>query len=220
MFPSSLVLACAGLLAANMVFATEPPVMRPEQLTERGLIEALAPLPAAAAAAPTPTPAEAPTTPAAASEPEAAASGLPASRSRGFRPMSRPMTPAPVAATTAATSAGARKAHILMTFETNSSGLTPETVRALDLLGRAMASSELEGMQFVVEGHADPRGDAAANLLLSQKRAEAVVDYLRQTHRVPTERLIATGKGASEPLLPQRLDAPENRRVTIVSRRQ
>lgn len=204
-------LAC--ILAAN-TWAAEPPVMMPGQVTERSLIDALA-LPKQVApasdagdrrdtaAAPPPT---------AAADADAPASGIPASRSRGFRPVIRPAAPPmPVQA--------ARKAHILMTFETNSADLTPDTVRVLDQLARAMNSSELDGTVFVVEGHADARGDAALNLALSQRRAEAVVAYLRLTHRLSADRLSASGKGASEPLNTLRPDAPENRRVTIVSRR-
>ena len=204
-------LAC--ILATN-TWAAEPPVMTPGQVTERSLIDALIlPKPAAQAGevrdsrdmSATPPPS-------AAVDAEAPASGIPASRSRGFRPLTRPAAP-PVPAQ------AARKAHILMTFETNSVELTPDTVRVLDQLARAMNSSELDGTVFVVEGHADARGDAALNLALSQRRAEAVVDHLRLNHRLAADRLSASGKGASEPLNTLRLDAPENRRVTIVSRR-
>ena len=48
-------------------------------------------------------------------------------------------------------------------------------------------------------------------------RAEAVVKYLVSKHGVLPERLQPQGKGSAEPLNKARVDAPENRRVTIVT---
>ena len=74
-------------------------------------------------------------------------------------------------------------------------------------------------VRFRVEGHADARGDPQANLALSKARAEAVAARLAQKHGVAAERLQPEGKGAAEPLNKERVDAPENRRVTVVSLR-
>ena len=41
--------------------------------------------------------------------------------------------------------------------------------------------------------------------------------YLVKTRGILPERLTAVGKGSSEPLNRERIDAPENRRVTIVT---
>jgi OmpA-OmpF porin, OOP family len=78
-------------------------------------------------------------------------------------------------------------------------------------------SDALAGFAFKVEGHADARGDAERNLKLSQLRAEAVVSYLISQRGILPERLTAVGKGSAEPLNTTRIDAPENRRVTIVT---
>lgn len=115
--------------------------------------------------------------------------------------------------------AGPGKANLLVTFGTDSAELTTDAQGVLDTLARAMQSDALAGLSFRVEGHADARGDADRNMKLSQSRAESVARYLSTRHGILAERLQAQGKGSSEPLNKSRVDAPENRRVTIVSQR-
>jgi OmpA-OmpF porin, OOP family len=55
---------------------------------------------------------------------------------------------------------------------------------------------------------------------LSESRAQSVVAYLVSSFGILPERLVPIGKGSSEPLNAERPDAPENRRVTIVTKRQ
>lgn len=129
---------------------------------------------------------------------------------RGFKPA------APGAA---AKPAGPGKASLLITFRTDSSDLTPDATGILDTLAKAMQSDSLAGLSFRVEGHADARGDADRNQKLSQSRAESVAKYLADKHGILAERLLPQGKGSSEPMNKERVDAPENRRVTIVSQR-
>jgi OOP family OmpA-OmpF porin len=127
---------------------------------------------------------------------------------RGFKP-ARGAAPAKPA--------GPGRANLLITFETNSFSLTPDSMSALDTVAKALQSDALAGLSFRVEGHADSRGDAQANTKLSQERAESVVQYLVGKHGVLPERLVPAGKGSSEPMNKERVDSPENRRVTIVT---
>jgi outer membrane protein OmpA-like peptidoglycan-associated protein len=108
-------------------------------------------------------------------------------------------------------------ANLLITFETNSSALTERAKRALDVVGKAMGSEKLVTFRFAIEGHADPRGDAADNLKLSQARAESVRDYLVAGQRIDSARLEPVGKGDQELMNKVNVIAPENRRVTIVN---
>ncbi len=130
---------------------------------------------------------------------------------RGFKPARPGGAPAKPA--------GPGKANLLVTFRTDSAELTTDAQGVLDTLARAMQSDALAGLSFRVEGHADARGDPEHNLKLSQSRAESVARHLSARHGILAERLQAQGKGSSEPLNKTRADAPENRRVTIVSQR-
>jgi OOP family OmpA-OmpF porin len=110
------------------------------------------------------------------------------------------------------------RASVLVTFRTDSAELDDDGRRRLDVVARALSSSQLGAMRFVVEGHADPRGTPEGNLRLSQARAESVRHYLVSTHRIQPGRLVATGKGDREPLNRREIAAPENRRVTFETR--
>jgi outer membrane protein OmpA-like peptidoglycan-associated protein len=132
-----------------------------------------------------------------------------AGSTRGFRS---------VAPTGRVVKPGGGKASLLITFATDSADLTSDARTALDTVARAFDSDRLAAFSFRIEGHADPRGGEEYNRRLSQARAETVVKYLISKHHVLPERLTAVGKGSSELLDTQRPDAPENRRVTIVTK--
>jgi outer membrane protein OmpA-like peptidoglycan-associated protein len=55
------------------------------------------------------------------------------------------------------------------------------------------------GMSIRVEGNTDSTGDPGINAILSQKRAQAIVDYLVMKG-VPQNRLVARGNGSSKPV--------------------
>ncbi len=69
-------------------------------------------------------------------------------------------------------------------------------------------------LSIEVSGHTDDIGEAAANLILSQKRAQTVVAYLIQTGITPA-RIRATGFGETRPLVPNTSDDSrrQNRRI-------
>lgn len=145
-------------------------------------------------------------------EPPASASGA----TRGFKPAA---PGAGGAAAVPSKPAGPGRANLLIIFDTGSATLTSDSQSALDTVAKALQSDALAGLTFRVEGHADARGESEANRKLSQARAESVVNYLVSKHGILPERLAATGKGSAEPLNKARVDAPENRRVTIVTTR-
>lgn len=134
-------------------------------------------------------------------------------RTRSIRPTARSNAPRPAAA-------AAGRSNLLITFNTNSAELTNESKNALGTVAKALQSEKLSGFSFSIEGHADPRGNAELNQRLSEARAQSVAAFLVSSHGVASERLLPVGKGSSELLNTDRPEAPENRRVTIVTKRQ
>lgn len=100
-------------------------------------------------------------------------------------------------------------------FEFNSAKLLPESKPLLQNLAKAINSSQLKSYTFLVEGHTDIIGTAEYNQNLSIQRAITVSNYLASLG-VSKGRLKAVGKGSNELLMPERPDAPENRRVKII----
>jgi outer membrane protein OmpA-like peptidoglycan-associated protein len=116
--------------------------------------------------------------------------------------------------------AAANKRHavsLLITFLTNSSQLTATSRQQLDTVATALKDDRLIERRFTIEGHADPRGNERTNLLLSQQRAESVRSYLASLG-VAADRLTPLGKGSADLMNIDDVAAPENRRVTIVTR--
>lgn len=73
-------------------------------------------------------------------------------------------------------------------FALNSAVLSPEARRQLD--GLAAKTAGARGFVIEVSGHADATGSASRNFQLSQRRAEAVVQYLAVNHQIPLRRFI------------------------------
>lgn len=108
---------------------------------------------------------------------------------------------------------------ITVNFATGSSTLSPQAAAALTALGRALASPDLLPSRFRIEGHTDSVGDAGQNMVLSQRRAEAVRDYLVKGFPIAPFRLVAVGFGEDQLLVatPDNTAEARNRRVQIVN---
>lgn len=72
-------------------------------------------------------------------------------------------------------------------FRVNSAILSPEAKAALDEV--ATAASSMKGYVIEVTGFASSDGSTAKNKALSQRRAQAVIDYMVENHNVPLRRI-------------------------------
>jgi outer membrane protein OmpA-like peptidoglycan-associated protein len=99
-------------------------------------------------------------------------------------------------------------------FKVGSAELPEPLKKQLDVFADALKGKRGSGKVLRIEGHADASGAAAANLALSQRRAEAVRDYLVQQGADPAM-LEPVGLGSNSPKNARDPLAPENRRVEI-----
>lgn len=101
-------------------------------------------------------------------------------------------------------------------FELDSAVIAAEYMHALDAVA-AFVVQHPEIELIGVYGHSDNQARPAYNMDISQKRAEAVVDYL-VSKGVERERLTAKGFGDTRPMAPQGSSRgrAENRRVEFV----
>nr|HPO56060.1 OmpA family protein [Ignavibacteriaceae bacterium] len=81
-------------------------------------------------------------------------------------------------------------------FDFNKFELKQESFTELNRLGKILKESDLK---VEIGGHTDSRGSDKANLELSKKRAQSVVDYLVSVG-VKKENLIAKGYGETKPV--------------------
>jgi OmpA-OmpF porin, OOP family len=117
--------------------------------------------------------------------------------------------------------AAAKDPTVSMTvqFATGSAELTPQAVQTLSSLGQALSNPSLANYRFRIEGHTDTVGSPAANQQLSQRRAEAVVDYLSTNFHIDRSRVQAIGMGQDGLMIQTPPQTPEarNRRVQVVN---
>ena len=119
----------------------------------------------------------------------------------------------------AATAPAAPAVSLTVNFANGSAELTPDAIHTLDALGSALASKDLATYRFRIEGHTDTVGSREFNLTLSERRAEAVVDYVAKRYGVDPSRLQAVGMGEEGLLVPTPPGTPEprNRRVQVIN---
>jgi OOP family OmpA-OmpF porin len=82
-------------------------------------------------------------------------------------------------------------------FNTGSATLTTRSYTALDEMASVLKSNP--GLQLTIEGHTDNIGKPEKNQLLSEDRANAVMNYLQQTG-IQVSRLKANGFGEQRPV--------------------
>ncbi len=102
-------------------------------------------------------------------------------------------------------------------FGYDSAELTEDAKIQVRELGSALMSSRLDGATFGIYGHTDAKGAADYNLNLSEKRAQAVLEYLLAEFDIDPARLTAKGLGETQLKNAETPNAPENRRVQVVT---
>lgn len=108
-------------------------------------------------------------------------------------------------------SAGAR-GDLSLSFETGSAVLTAAARANARAFADALNRPALAGKKVLIEGHTDRQGSREMNLELSQRRAQAVADFLK-ANGVAADRLRVQGFGFDRPVSDS---AEQNRRVEAV----
>lgn len=100
-------------------------------------------------------------------------------------------------------------------FGFNKDNLTKEAREAIDQLAQSVASTK--GYIITVEGSTDSVGGADYNYALSQRRADAVIQYLASEKNIPAYKIYLIGLGKDKPVDSNstRDGRAKNRRVDI-----
>ncbi len=86
-------------------------------------------------------------------------------------------------------------------FRLGSAVLSPAAKEEIDEAAASVRSESLKGWIVAVVGYADTTGNTAKNRSLSERRAEAVIDYLVTQHDLPPRRLVQPfGYGSLKPV--------------------
>jgi OmpA-OmpF porin, OOP family len=100
-------------------------------------------------------------------------------------------------------------------FEFNRDNLTPKAKQALDQLAASIQSTK--GYIIALDGNCDSSGSEDYNYVLSQRRANSVVQYLASKFNVPAYKIYMVGLGKDKPVESNKTAAgrADNRRVDV-----
>jgi outer membrane protein OmpA-like peptidoglycan-associated protein len=116
----------------------------------------------------------------------------------------------PAAAPAAEPEAAPQAFGFRINFALNSAEIPAESASYIDAVGALMKEDPTLGL--TVEGHTDATGSLPYNMLLSQRRAVSVGEYLVRVHQIDPKRITVDGKGPTAPLAANPYDG-RNRRV-------
>jgi outer membrane protein OmpA-like peptidoglycan-associated protein len=102
-------------------------------------------------------------------------------------------------------------------FEYNSDKLTTEAMLTLKRLGAALKDTRLSNYRFKIAGHTDSKGSAEYNQKLSERRAEAVRNYLVFQYDIEPDRIETVGFGKTQLLDLSKPEDGINRRVQVIN---
>ena len=107
---------------------------------------------------------------------------------------------------------------ITVQFNSGSAVLSAAAKAALDETAERIQNDKLKGWVLAIVGYADSTENTARNHSLSQRRAEAVINYLVTKHDLPMRRLVQPfGYGSAHPVASNdtRSGRAQNRRAEI-----
>jgi len=102
-------------------------------------------------------------------------------------------------------------------FDADTPIVKPESYQKLGQLADTLVNSELLGYQFLIVGHIESTGRRDNNVLLSQRRADAIRDILINTFKISSKRLQSVGLGEEQLRDPARPNAPVNNQTQIMT---
>jgi len=104
---------------------------------------------------------------------------------------------------------------LLIQFDTDKEVIRPQHIQ--DMVNAAAFINKYPGETVMIAGHTDSDGSAEYNQQLSQRRAQAVCNYLIDNHGINVKQLIVKGFGEDQPVVENNSAAnkQQNRRVEL-----
>jgi outer membrane protein OmpA-like peptidoglycan-associated protein len=102
-------------------------------------------------------------------------------------------------------------------FEYNSANIGNKATPQVSTLGKALSSEDLKGATFIVAGYTDAKGGDTYNQGLSERRADAVKQFLAEKYGIDAANLVTVGYGKSHLKNANDPFAADNRRVQVIN---
>ena len=109
------------------------------------------------------------------------------------------------------------KIDLEINFEFNSAVIGSKAMPQVTELGKALTSSDLKGHTFILAGFTDAKGSETYNKGLSERRADAVKQFLSEKYGIEAGNLVTVGYGATQLKDPANPLAADSRRVQVIN---
>jgi OmpA-OmpF porin, OOP family len=106
---------------------------------------------------------------------------------------------------------------VAVTFDTDTPVVRPESYQSLGRIADAMVQASLLPYSFLIVGHMETTGRRENNVILSQRRADAIRDALVNTFKISSKRIQSLGLGEEQFVDPAHPASPVNEQVQIVT---
>lgn len=102
-------------------------------------------------------------------------------------------------------------------FDTDTPVVRPDSYQTVGRLADALVNAQLLPYTFLIVGHSDSTGKREANVILSQRRADAIRDVLVNTFKISSKRLQSLGLGEEQFIDQAHPTSPVNLQIQIVT---
>lgn len=107
--------------------------------------------------------------------------------------------------------------NLAIQFDVDTPVILPESYETVGRVADALVNAGLLPYSFLIVGHSDSTGRREANVILSQRRADALRDVLVNTFKISAKRLQALGVGEEQFIDQAHPTSPVNLQMQIVT---
>jgi outer membrane protein OmpA-like peptidoglycan-associated protein len=102
-------------------------------------------------------------------------------------------------------------------FDVDTPIILPDSYETVGRIADAMVNAPMLPYMFLIVGHTDSNGRREANVILSQRRADAIRDVLVNTFKISAKRIQSLGLGEEQFIDQARPTSPVNLQIQIVT---
>jgi outer membrane protein OmpA-like peptidoglycan-associated protein len=107
--------------------------------------------------------------------------------------------------------------NVAIAFDVDTPIILPQSYETVGRIADAMVNAPLLPFTFLIVGHTESNGNRTANVILSQRRADAIRDVLANTFKISTKRLASLGVGEEQFIDQAHPTSAVNQQIQIIT---
>jgi OmpA-OmpF porin, OOP family len=107
--------------------------------------------------------------------------------------------------------------NVAIAFDVDTPIILPESYETVGRIADAMVNAPLLPYTFLIVGHTESNGNRPANVILSQRRADAIRDVLANTFKISSKRLQSLGVGEEQFIDQAHPGSAVNQQIQIIT---